>query len=138
MKKLLAILFINFFVSCASLYEQKKSVDLSVPDFKVGCSNVDGKDRAKCISKLLDELEDIKNSNVKATKIKSERIDEDYVRVVYKYCLVSEDGLGRELYCFEETSEEYQPSPWGTVKRNLFVSGIGFSIGVIFFGIVGM
>ena len=124
MVQLIYAMIVISLVSCS--LPQRKKVDMSAPTLKEGCTHLAGKDRVLCIGKLLDELQNMRNSHVSLKRLSDERLDEDYVRVVDEYCLVSKE---KELYCFSETRDEYDPSTLGVIKRNLILFGAGYGIG---------
>ena len=69
MKKLLILLFV---INCASTEDAIKYE----PSPTVGCSGIENvKDRLKCIGRLVQELENIKNAKVVVEVQKLDRID---------------------------------------------------------------
>jgi len=122
MIKYLNILLLTLVINCMTVQPQ-----VSKPEIKIslsnGCQSYKGKEWDSCIIKLLKEFQDIYNSPVISEVLSENRVSEDNVVIVTKYCIKS--------ICFEEKREEYRPTIFSMVKKNLIVFGGGILTGSI-------
>jgi len=101
------------------------------PSFNSGCSKiVESKDRLLCISKMIKQLEDIRNSKIIIVeKKKIERVDQRYSLFNTTYCF--SDMEEKEKYlCFDSEREEYDPTLAGIIIDYSTKIGAGFIIGI--------
>ena len=102
------------------------------PTPTVGCSMIiDSKERLLCISKMIKQLEDIKNSKIIIVdKKENKRVDEIYVSYTITYCFTDKEEKERYL-CFDSLRDEYNPTFLGIVIDYSKKVGFGFLIGAI-------
>ena len=102
------------------------------PNLSVGCSNItESKERLLCISKMVKQLEDIRNSKIiVVSKKKNERINESFSSFTTIYCFSNKDEKEKFL-CFESTKEEYDPTLLGIIFDYTKKIGFGFVIGLV-------
>lgn len=102
------------------------------PTIEKGCSAItDSKERLLCISKMVKQLEDIRNSKIVIIdKKKIARIDESYSSFTTTYCFTDLNEKEKFL-CFESTKEEYDPTFIGVVFDYSKKIGFGFVIGLV-------
>lgn len=95
-----------------------------------GCAAVtEVKERFNCISKMVKQLEDIKNSKITISeKIKLERVDQKYSLFRTTYCFTDLNEKEKFL-CFDSTKEEYDPTLTGIIMDYSVKIGGGFIIG---------
>jgi len=102
------------------------------PHLETGCSNVrETKERLICISKMIKQLEDIRNSKIIIVeKKKLERIDQRYSMFSTLYCFTDKEEKEKFL-CFESKKEEYDPTLGGIVIDYSSKIGVGFILGIV-------
>lgn len=102
------------------------------PSVNSGCSAiVESKDRILCISKMIKQLEDIRNSKIIITeKKKIERINQKYSLFSTTYCFSDKEEKEKYL-CFESKKEEYDPTLTGIIMDYSVKIGGGFIIGFV-------
>lgn len=120
MKNKIFLIFLIFFINCASQPQFKYEIKANSGDI---CENKNGKDKIKCIGQILDNYEKIMNATPTINVISKTRKDEDVVVVVKRYCL---DEL-----CFQVIEEVYDPTPWGKIKNYIMTGSISFAVGLI-------
>lgn len=102
------------------------------PTIENGCSAItESKERLVCISKMVKQLEDIRNSKIIIVdKKKVSRIDETYSSFKTTYCFTDQTEKDKFL-CFESIKEEYDPTFIGIVFDYSKKIGFGFVVGLV-------
>ena len=102
------------------------------PSVHSGCSAIiESKDRILCISKMVKQLEDIRNSKIVIVeKKKIERVDQKYSLFSTTYCFSDKEEKEKYL-CFESKKEEYDPTLTGIIMDYSIKIGGGFIIGFV-------
>ena len=102
------------------------------PSLETGCSNIEQtKERLICVSKMIKQLEDIRNSKIIIVeKKKLERVDQRYSMFSTLYCFTDIEEKEKFL-CFESKKEEYDPTLVGIIIDYSSKIGVGFTIGIV-------
>ena len=119
MKKI-SLLIIFFIFNCVATPQLKYEIKGDGGDI---CENKLGKEKIKCIANILDNYEKIMNATPTVKVVSTQRLNEDIVIVIKKYCL--------EDLCFQVREEAYDPTPWGKIKNYLLTGTISFATGVV-------
>jgi hypothetical protein len=125
------VLILSLFVLLSNCATEEKLITQYNPTLQKGCSAiVESKERLLCISKMIKQLEDIRNSKIIiADKKKNQRVNEIFVSYTTTYCF--SDTKEEEKYlCFESTKDEYDPTVVGIVLDYSKKVGLGFILGV--------
>lgn len=119
------LLLLVTFANCSSYTTRPPELE-PIPDFETGCAEYKGTERSRCIQRLLQELEDIRNPDKPILKVEvnRKRYNEYWVQVEIRYCLSSN-------LCFTDTSYERKPSFMAKVKEYGMVGGIVFILTVL-------
>lgn len=94
------------------------------PSNTIGCSKESGRERINCINSLLQELENIKNSQPQITIISKERLNDSTVRIKKQIC-------HSPSLCFNTTQDLYSPTLWSEIKYALLISLPSVALGII-------
>jgi predicted small secreted protein len=126
--KIIALILLLFLSNCST----PEKVTKFNPSINTGCSKViESKERLLCISKMIKQLEDIRNSKIIITEKENiKRIDQRYSLYRTTYCFSDQDEKEKYL-CFESEKEEYDPTLTGIIIDYSVKIGGGFVIGFV-------
>jgi len=129
MKIIVILVAVSSFVSCAS-----KQISEFKPNPIRGCvESKTVKERLDCIGRMLQTMQDEKNSKIETTEEIVGRLSEKEVAVVYTHCLVNLKT--KEVYnCIDHQTTKYDPTFLGLVMEwglAIGAFGIGYIVGGI-------
>lgn len=125
--KIIVLILILFLNNCNT----PEKITRFNPTVNEGCSKViESKERLLCISKMIKQLEDIRNSKIIIVEKKNiNRVDQRYSLFRTTYCF--SDQTEKEKYlCFDSEKEEYDPTLVGIIIDYSTKIGGGFILGV--------
>lgn len=126
--KIIVLILMLFLNNCST----PEKITKFNPSINNGCSRItESKERLLCISKMIKQLEDIRNSKIIILEKQNiKRIDERYSLFKTTYCF-SDQNEKENFLCFESEKEEYNPTLTGLIIDYSVKIGGGFIIGFV-------
>lgn len=115
------IILLLLLLNCRSIPIEEP---LYSPSNTIGCSGEIGKKRIDCINSLLQELENIKNSQPQIIVLSKERLNDTTIRIKKRIC-------HSQSLCFETLQDLYSPTLWSEIKHGLLISLPSIALGII-------